>query len=61
MQAVTENIALKQEIFADIERVCPPQCILASNTSTIDLNIVGEKITSKDRIVGAHFFRLTSR
>ncbi|XP_012846457.1 PREDICTED: peroxisomal fatty acid beta-oxidation multifunctional protein AIM1-like isoform X4 [Erythranthe guttata] len=56
IEAVNENIALKQKIFADTERACPPHCILASNTSTIDLNIVGEKTKSKDRIVGAHFF-----
>ncbi|KAL9154311.1 hypothetical protein ABFS82_10G106000 [Erythranthe guttata] len=61
IEAVNENIALKQKIFADTERACPPHCILASNTSTIDLNIVGEKTKSKDRIVGAHFFRSTSR
>ncbi|KAI3443776.1 hypothetical protein Pfo_000441 [Paulownia fortunei] len=56
IEAVIENISLKQKIFADIEKACPPHCILASNTSTIDLNIVGEKIKSPDRIVGAHFF-----
>lgn len=56
-QAVIENIPLKQKIFADIEKACPPHCILASNTSTIDLNIIGEKTKSQDRIIGAHFFR----
>lgn len=56
-QAVIENVSLKQEIFADLEKYCPPHCILASNTSTIDLNLIGEKTKSKDRIVGAHFFR----
>ncbi|KAL0333895.1 UNVERIFIED_CONTAM: Peroxisomal fatty acid beta-oxidation multifunctional protein AIM1 [Sesamum angustifolium] len=56
IEAVIENISLKQQIFADIEKACPPHCILASNTSTIDLNIVGAKTNSQDRIVGAHFF-----
>ncbi|KAL0315647.1 UNVERIFIED_CONTAM: Peroxisomal fatty acid beta-oxidation multifunctional protein AIM1 [Sesamum radiatum] len=56
IEAVIENISLKQQIFADIEKACPPHCILASNTSTIDLNIVGAKTKSQDRIVGAHFF-----
>ncbi|CAH8340723.1 unnamed protein product [Eruca vesicaria subsp. sativa] len=56
IEAVIENIQLKQKIFKEIEEVCPPNCILASNTSTIDLNVVGEKTNSKDRIVGAHFF-----
>lgn len=60
LQAVIESIPLKQSIFRDIEKACPPHCILATNTSTIDLNVVGEKTSSQDRIVGAHFFRSLS-
>ncbi|KAK7363563.1 hypothetical protein VNO77_05709 [Canavalia gladiata] len=56
IEAVIENVSLKQQIFADLEKYCPPHCILASNTSTIDLNLIGEKTKSKDRIIGAHFF-----
>ncbi|CAK9155175.1 unnamed protein product [Ilex paraguariensis] len=56
IEAVIENVSLKQTIFREIEKACPAHCILASNTSTIDLNIVGEKTSSQDRIVGAHFF-----
>ncbi|CAL9061653.1 unnamed protein product [Musa banksii] len=56
IEAVIEKVSLKQSIFADLEKACPPHCILASNTSTIDLNIVGEKTRSQDRIIGAHFF-----
>eukprot|EP00268_Persea_americana_P001832 TRINITY_DN1054_c0_g1_i1.p1 TRINITY_DN1054_c0_g1~~TRINITY_DN1054_c0_g1_i1.p1 ORF type:complete len:725 (+),score=166.25 TRINITY_DN1054_c0_g1_i1:161-2335(+) len=56
IEAVIESIPLKQSIFRDIEKACPPHCILATNTSTIDLDVVGEKTSSQDRIVGAHFF-----
>ncbi|XP_060174043.1 glyoxysomal fatty acid beta-oxidation multifunctional protein MFP-a-like [Lycium barbarum] len=56
IEAVIENVSLKQQIFADLEKYCPPHCILASNTSTIDLDLIGEKTKSQDRIVGAHFF-----
>ncbi|XP_008775812.2 peroxisomal fatty acid beta-oxidation multifunctional protein-like [Phoenix dactylifera] len=56
IEAVIENVSLKQSIFAEIEKICPPTCILATNTSTIDLNIVGERTRSQDRILGAHFF-----
>ncbi|PKI46329.1 hypothetical protein CRG98_033272 [Punica granatum] len=56
IEAVIEKISLKQEIFADLEKYCPPHCILATNTSTIDLNLIGEKTRSHDRIIGAHFF-----
>ncbi|XP_006349823.1 glyoxysomal fatty acid beta-oxidation multifunctional protein MFP-a-like [Solanum tuberosum] len=56
IEAVIENVSLKQQIFADLEKYCPPHCILGSNTSTIDLNLIGEKTKSQDRIIGAHFF-----
>ncbi|XP_076924095.1 peroxisomal fatty acid beta-oxidation multifunctional protein MFP2-like [Bidens hawaiensis] len=56
IEAVIENVSLKQQIFADLEKHCSPNCILASNTSTIDLNLIGEKTKSHDRIIGAHFF-----
>lgn len=56
IEAVVENVSLKQQIFADLEKYCPPHCILASNTSTIDLNLIGKRTKSHDRIIGAHFF-----
>ncbi|GMP68705.1 hypothetical protein CsSME_00028238 [Camellia sinensis var. sinensis] len=52
IEAVIENAYLKQQIFSDLEKYCPLHRILASNTSTIDLNLIG----SHDRIIGAHFF-----
>ncbi|KAK8489483.1 hypothetical protein V6N12_013126 [Hibiscus sabdariffa] len=56
IEAVIENVSLKQQIFADLEKYCPPHCILASNTSTIGLNLIGKRTNSQDRIIGAHFF-----
>ncbi|CAL1414389.1 unnamed protein product [Linum trigynum] len=56
IEAVTENIPLKQKIFNELEEVCPAHCILATNTSTVDLNVIGENTTSQERIIGAHFF-----
>lgn len=56
IEAVIENVSLKQQIFKDLEKYCPSHCILASNTSTIDLNLIGEKTKSQSRIIGAHFF-----
>ncbi|XP_022749828.1 peroxisomal fatty acid beta-oxidation multifunctional protein AIM1-like isoform X2 [Durio zibethinus] len=58
IEAVVENVPLKQKIFSEIEKACPRHCILATNTSTIDLNLIGEKIKSQDHVIGAHFFRL---
>ncbi|CAO2822872.1 unnamed protein product [Amaranthus hypochondriacus] len=56
IEAVVENVSLKQTIFSDLEKVCPPHCILATNTSTIDLDLIGERTNSQELIVGAHFF-----
>ncbi|KAL4194008.1 hypothetical protein AMTRI_Chr05g66600 [Amborella trichopoda] len=56
IEAVIENVSLKQSLFNTFEKECPPHCILATNTSTIDLNLVGARTNSHDRIVGAHFF-----
>lgn len=56
IEAVVENVKVKQQVFADLERYCPSHCVLATNTSTIDLDLIGEKTNSQDRIAGAHFF-----
>lgn len=57
LQAVNEVVSLKQSIFEDIEKVCSPDCIFASNTSTISLDVIGERTSSQDRILGIHLFR----
>eukprot|EP00878_Enallax_costatus_P013083 GHUV01013671.1.p1 GENE.GHUV01013671.1~~GHUV01013671.1.p1 ORF type:complete len:534 (+),score=173.53 GHUV01013671.1:1005-2606(+) len=58
IEAVIEDIGLKQRIFADLESACPPHAILATNTSTIDIDLVGAKLkpATRERLLGAHFF-----
>lgn len=56
IEAALEDIPLKQKIFAELESVTSNKCILASNTSTIDIEQIGLKTKSADRIVGLHFF-----
>ncbi|XP_031103578.1 peroxisomal fatty acid beta-oxidation multifunctional protein-like isoform X2 [Ipomoea triloba] len=56
IEAVFEDRELKQSVFEEIEKICPPHCILASNTSTIDLNEIGARTNSQDRILGTHLF-----
>ncbi|KAK9812903.1 hypothetical protein WJX72_005569 [[Myrmecia] bisecta] len=56
IEAVIEDVSLKQRIFTDLEKVCRPDAILATNTSTIDIDVVGAKTRAADRIIGAHFF-----
>ena len=40
IEAAIENVKLKQQIFADLEKACRPEAILSSNTSTIDISLV---------------------
>lgn len=56
IEAVFEDLSLKQSIFVDLEKVCSKNCVLASNTSTLDINLIGAKTKCQDRIIGLHFF-----
>jgi enoyl-CoA hydratase/3-hydroxyacyl-CoA dehydrogenase len=56
IEAVVENIELKQQVFADLEKACRPDCVLASNTSTIDIELIGARTKAAPRILGTHFF-----
>ena len=49
-------VLCKTQIFRDLEKACRKDCILSSNTSTIDIKLVGGQTKALDRIVGAHFF-----
>ena len=56
IEAVLEDLKLKQTIFAELEKVCNPDCILSTNTSTIDITKVAARTTCPGRVLGAHFF-----
>jgi enoyl-CoA hydratase/3-hydroxyacyl-CoA dehydrogenase len=56
VEAAVENLEIKQRIFADLEQACRPDCVLSTNTSTIDITLVGAKMREPARVVGAHFF-----
>ncbi|GAB4146906.1 MAG: 3-hydroxyacyl-CoA dehydrogenase family protein [Planctomycetota bacterium] len=56
IEAVPEDLALKQDLFADLSRICPSGCVLASNTSSLALARVFERATGKGRCIGMHFF-----
>jgi 3-hydroxybutyryl-CoA dehydrogenase len=55
-EAIFENLELKQQIFADLDRLCPPQTILCSNTSVISITEIAAKAQRRERIVGTHFW-----
>ncbi len=56
VEAVVENLALKQNIFKELDAVCPPSTILASNTSVISITEIARNAIRQERIVGTHFW-----
>ncbi|HET7286253.1 MAG TPA: 3-hydroxyacyl-CoA dehydrogenase NAD-binding domain-containing protein, partial [Pyrinomonadaceae bacterium] len=55
IEAVTENLAVKTEVFAALDRITPSQAILASNTSSISITKLGAATTRPDKVIGMHF------
>jgi 3-hydroxybutyryl-CoA dehydrogenase len=55
-ECVFESLELKQQVFEDLDRACPPETILASNTSVMSITEIGSRARLKDRVVGTHFW-----
>jgi len=56
VEAVFEELDIKREVFAKLEAICRPDAILASNTSTLDIDAIAEGSARAGDIVGLHFF-----
>jgi 3-hydroxybutyryl-CoA dehydrogenase len=56
IEAAPEDLALKQQIFADLDRLCPPPALLATNTSTLSVTAIASAVGSPERVAGMHFF-----
>ncbi len=56
IEAVPENLELKQQVFQDLDRICPPEAILSSNTSVISITEIAAKAHHRERILGTHFW-----
>jgi len=56
IEAVFEDEKLKQEIFSELEKVCKPGVILASNTSALDVDAIAAVLDHPENFVGMHFF-----
>jgi 3-hydroxybutyryl-CoA dehydrogenase len=55
IEAVTENLDVKTEIFKSLDRITDPQTILASNTSSISITRLGAATARPDKVIGMHF------
>jgi 3-hydroxybutyryl-CoA dehydrogenase len=56
VEAATEDLALKQKLFLELERLARPEIPLTSNTSTFPITQIGEQLKTRSRVAGLHFF-----
>jgi 3-hydroxyacyl-CoA dehydrogenase/enoyl-CoA hydratase/carnithine racemase len=56
IEAVFEDMKVKQQVFAEVEAVVSETCVLATNTSSLSLTEMGSELAHPERLVGFHFF-----
>jgi 3-hydroxyacyl-CoA dehydrogenase len=56
IEAVFEEIKIKKQVFADVEAVVSPECVLATNTSSLSVTDMAADLKNPERVVGFHFF-----
>ena len=56
IEAVIENMELKRKVYQELDRLCPPQTILASNTSGLSITEIASVTKRPGKVVGMHFF-----
>ena len=56
IEAVLENADLKKSIFQQLDAICKPECILATNTSSIPITQLAAAVKRADKFIGMHFF-----
>jgi 3-hydroxyacyl-CoA dehydrogenase/enoyl-CoA hydratase/carnithine racemase len=56
IEAVFEDLKVKQQVFAEVEAVVSPECVLLTNTSSLSVTAMAENLQHPERVVGFHFF-----
>lgn len=56
VEAAIENMKIKKEIFAELDKICKPETILASNTSSLSITEVASVTNRPEKVIGMHFF-----
>ena len=56
IEAIFEELSLKQELFKNLESIVGPECVLATNTSSLSVERMSEGLKNPERVVGFHFF-----
>ena len=55
VEAIVENLAVKSKVFANLDAVCKPSCILASNTSSLPITEIAASTKRPEQVIGMHF------
>ena len=56
IEAIVENLDAKQKLFAQLEEIVTPECVLATNTSSLSVTTIASKLKTPQRFAGLHFF-----
>lgn len=56
IEAAIENMKIKKEIFAELDKICKPETILASNTSSLSITEIASATGRPEKVIGMHFF-----
>ena len=56
IEAIIEDLKIKQKLFSDIEKLVDEKCIIASNTSSLSIASIGSACKKAERVIGIHFF-----
>ncbi|MBV8065980.1 MAG: 3-hydroxyacyl-CoA dehydrogenase family protein [Actinobacteria bacterium] len=56
IEAIVEELEPKRQLFAELERICRPDTVLATNTSALSVTEIAAAVSSPERVVGMHFF-----
>ena len=56
VEAAIENLEIKKSVFAELDQICKPETILASNTSSISITAIAAATKREDKFIGMHFF-----
>ena len=56
IEAIVENLEIKQRLFQELEKIVSTECVLASNTSSLSVSAIGSVCDHSERVIGVHFF-----
>ncbi len=56
IEAIVENLEIKQKVFAELDQITKPDCVLATNTSSLSVTSIASSVKDAGRVIGIHFF-----